>query len=458
MNNEDKKKKKKESNRIRSLIKDYGIKGSAKKDIWIIWNKQGIDEVENFALNYYENNKVITPQKPLDFVIFGKDIIEENTIEQMRTATTLPVAVAGALMPDAHLGYGLPIGGVLATDNAVIPYAVGVDIACRMKLSVFDTPFESKKEVEKYIDKNKKHLSRVLMENTYFGAGYPNRIEHPDHDVLYDSRWDINNDFKMLREKAAQQIGTSGGGNHFVEWVIVDWFTNEEDDLLPNYYIGLLSHSGSRGVGFAIANYYSDLARRIHYNLPKELEHLAWLDMDSEEGQEYWEAMQLAGRYAEANHDIIHNSVAKASGLNIYYGVENHHNFAWKETCLVNGEHKELIVHRKGATRAHKGLYGIIPSSMTSAGMVVSGLGYESSLNSASHGAGRLMSRNKARETITVHQRDALLKDRGVTLLGGGLDEAPQAYKNVTDVFSAQEMLVKNLAWISPKIVRMADD
>jgi tRNA-splicing ligase RtcB len=385
---------------------------------------------------------------PLQYPIWGRDAIDDGSLAQMDNAMRLPVSVAGALMPDAHVGYGLPIGGVLATDNAVIPYAVGVDIACRMRLSLY--------EVSPHLMGQKKTLFQdALMEQTAFGMGAQwQGKKRAEHAVLDDPAWDATRLLQSLKDNAARQLGTSGTGNHFVEWGV---FRLDEPllGLAPGEYLALLSHSGSRSVGFKIADRYSKLAMEKHPYLDKSAQHLAWLSLDSEEGQEYWLSMELAGRFASANHYSIHHRVAAAVGLKEAAVVENHHNFAWAET-MPNG--KTVIVHRKGATPAGVGVLGIIPGSMGDAGYVVRGRGVSASLNSASHGAGRLMSRKGALNSISKASRDDYLKERGVTLLGGGLDEAPQAYKPIEKVIAAQLDLVEVLGKFTPRIVRMADE
>jgi tRNA-splicing ligase RtcB len=165
--------------------------------------------------------------------------------------------------------------------------------------------------------------------------------------------------------------------------------------------------------------------------------------------------MELAGRFASANHYVIHHRVARAVGLKEAAVVENHHNFAWIER-LSDG--RNAIVHRKGATPAGAGVLGVIPGSMGDAGYVVRGRGVSESLESASHGAGRLMSRKAALNSISRSARDQYLKERGVTLLGGGLDESPQAYKPIEGIISAQSDLVEVLGKFTPRIVRMADE
>ena len=379
--------------------------------------------------------------EPAPYEQWGSDI-EDLAINQMNNACMLPVSIRGALMPDAHTGYGLPIGGVLATDNAVIPYAVGMDIACRMKLTVLDLPV-------RVLDGETERLKNALCRETSFGVGATFR-QRRQHDVM-DQDWSVSPVTLRYKDKAWSQLGTSGSGNHFVEFGIL---TLQKDDLGldAGEYLALLSHSGSRGTGNEIATYYSKAALDKHPELPGELAHLAWLDIDSAQGGEYWQAMELMGRYAAANHELIHSYIAKNLKANVLLDIENHHNFAWKE----QHDDKEVIVHRKGATPAGKDNIGIIPGSMATPGYVVRGKGNKLSLNSASHGAGRLMSRTKAKETFTWSDAKKFLADRGVNLLSAGLDEVPMAYKDIEKVMKAQRDLVKPIARFDPKIVRMA--
>lgn len=382
-------------------------------------------------------------EAPAPYRVWGPEQIDPAAREQMELAMRLPVAVAGALMPDAHVGYGLPIGGVLATRGAVIPYAVGVDIACRMRLSVFPVAGET---VERLQDQ----LRKILQRETVFGAGAV-QSRPVDHPVLHED-WRISAVVERQREKACQQLGTSGSGNHFVEWGVL---TLEQDDLglAAGKYLALLSHSGSRGPGAAVADSYSRLAMQKHPELPDAMRRLAWLELSSAQGQEYWAAMELMGRYASANHAVIHERIARALGEKPVVTVENHHNFAWRERW--QGE--DVIVHRKGATPAGPGVLGVIPGSMASPGFVVRGRGAEASLNSASHGAGRAMSRTAARQTLRWGNLRRLLAERRVTVLSAGIDEAPPAYKDIHAVMSAQSELVEVVARFDPRIVRMAD-
>ena len=387
-------------------------------------------------------NEIPIADTPMDFNIFGRDYIDDGAVEQMSNAMRLPITEAGALMPDAHIGYGLPIGGVLATKNAIIPYAVGVDIGCRMALTIYDIP-------ESYVEQNNYELKNILKTWTCFGTGKELPFAQ-DHEVLDRNEFNEIAFIKNLHGKARRQLGSSGSGNHFVEFGIAEMEEGNKVGVPAGRYLAILSHSGSRGFGAAIANHYTKLAREL-CPLPKEVKHLAWLDMNSEAGQEYWIAMNLAGDYASACHDRIHINLAKALGITPIAKVENHHNFAWKE--IHNGE--EMMVHRKGATPAGKDVMGIIPGSMTAPGFIVSGKGEAASLHSASHGAGRLLSRTKARQSITNSALKKMLKSEGIELIGGGLDEAPIAYKDINKVMSSQKQLVNVEGKFSPKIVRM---
>lgn len=386
-------------------------------------------------------------ENPIPFPIWGRENIDDGAVAQMDNAMRLPVTVAGALMPDAHIGYGLPIGGVLATENVVIPYAVGVDIACRMRLSIYEVS-------PNLIGQKKGMFEESLWNETAFGMGSKwTGVKKAQHAVLDDPAWLATRQLQTLKDTAMNQLGTSGTGNHFVEWGSIK-LREPMFGLEPGEYLALLSHSGSRGVGAKIADRFSKLAMEKHPDLDKAVRYLAWLSLDSEDGQEYWLSMELAGKFASANHYIIHQRVAAAVGLKEAAVVENHHNFAWKEK-LPDG--RTVIVHRKGATPAGVGVLGIIPGSMGDAGYLVRGKGVSNSLSSASHGAGRRMSRTVALNSISRSARDQYLKERGVTLLGGGLDESPQAYKQIDEVIAAQNDLVGVIGKFTPKIVRMAD-
>jgi tRNA-splicing ligase RtcB (3'-phosphate/5'-hydroxy nucleic acid ligase) len=378
----------------------------------------------------------------LGYRIWGAELIEPGALAQMNTAMRLPISRAGALMPDAHVGYGLPIGGVLATQDAVIPYGVGVDIGCSMRLSVYPVSpatLDSRGAVS------------LLHKHTRFGAGVGwDKRERLDHEVLDDAAWDAQPLLRHLHDKAANQLGTSGSGNHFAEFGTFTIGT-PLDGLEPGSYLALLTHSGSRGFGAQVAGHFTRLAETLHPTLDASARKLAWLDLHSQEGQDYWTAMTLAGQYALANHEQIHARMAKALGEAPALTVWNSHNLAWKQ--VVNGQ--ELIVHRKGATPAAAGQLGLIPGSMADPAYLVRGRGVPEALESASHGAGRQMGRKAAEKAIAKADWKAYLAERGVTLLGGGIDEAPQAYKRVEDVIAAQRDLVEVLGQFQPQVVRM---
>ena len=382
-------------------------------------------------------------EQALNFKTYGGKCIESLPKQQMELAMRLPVSRQGALMPDAHAGYGLPIGGVLAVENAVIPYAVGVDIGCRMALSIF-------MEKPVFIQRYAHSIKEALKAYTHFGMEGGLSFEQ-EHEIVDDERFRATPLLKKWHGKAIRQLGSSGGGNHFVELGELNLHENNGAGLPAGNYLALLSHSGSRGLGAEIAKHYSLLAREV-CKLPREAQHFAWLNLDSELGQEYWLSMNLAGDYAKACHERIHLNLAKALGIKMVTTIDNHHNFAWKEQLSTGGE---AIVHRKGATPAHAGTFGIIPGSMTTPGYLVCGKGNAESLNSASHGAGRAMSREKAKENFTQSALNKTLSNAGVSLIGGSVEEAPLAYKNIEKVMDYQKELVDIRGQFMPKIVRM---
>lgn len=409
-----------------------------------IWHKLAehfSPTIKNKLFEVYELS-----DEPVTYKTYGGKFIDSLAKQQMDLAMRLPVTVAGALMPDAHAGYGLPIGGVLATENVVIPYAVGLDIGCRMSLSVFDAKAD-------YLKRYAYQMKEALKKYTHFGmeGGLPFEQEH---EILDREEFQLTPLLKMLQGKAVRQLGTSGGGNHFVEFGEISLRENNVLNLPVGEYLALLSHSGSRGMGAAIAQQYSQIARDV-CRLPREAQHFAWLNLDTEAGQEYWMSMNLAGDFAKACHERIHINLSKALGLKVLANVNNHHNFAWREEIAPG---RYAIVHRKGATPAGKGVPGFIPGSMASAGYLVCGKGVGESLNSASHGAGRAMSRQKAKEQFTNSSLKKLLADRGVTLIGGSAEEMPLAYKDIDRVMPAQESLVDIHGRFMPRIVRMNKD
>jgi tRNA-splicing ligase RtcB len=312
-----------------------------------------------------------------------------------------------------------------------------------MSLSIYEAKGD-------FLKRNAYKVKQALKEKTCFGTGGELKIQQ-EHEILDRNEFRELEILKQLHGRAARQLGTSGSGNHFVEFGTVALSAGNVFNIPDGIYLGLLSHSGSRGLGATLAKHYTQIAME-KCLLPKHAKNLAWLDLDSPEGQEYWMAMNFAGDYAKACHDQIHYHLSKYLGIKPLLNIENHHNFAWKEK---QEDGTELVVHRKGATPSKEGELGIIPGSMTAAGYIVRGKGNADSLNSASHGAGRKMSRRMARESYTGSELKKLLSREGVTLIGGGIDEAPIAYKNLEDVMMSQQSLVDVIGKFTPKVVRM---
>ena len=372
----------------------------------------------------------------------GPDI-DPVAVGQLTLALRLPIALSGALMADAHVGYALPIGGVFAAHRAVSPAMVGVDIGCRMHLSLFALPhaeFRNRREP----------LFHDLQAVTTFGLGetYDRPAEHP---ILDKERWQLTAQTRALREKARRQLGTSGSGNHFAELIVGERLEN--DSGLPEAFAGLLTHSGSRGVGYALANHYIRLAAQETAPMARVPKMYEWLSLDTDAGREYWSAMELAGDFAQASHEVIHAAFEQRTGLTAFRTVQNHHNFAWKDG-------PDRVIHRKGATPAEKGVLGVIPGSMGSASYLVRGEGRPESLHSASHGAGRVGSRASVRDRISLGEVKRRLKQQDILVAGLTAEEAPPAYKNIDHVLQIQVEagLITPLARMFPIAVIMAGE
>lgn len=371
--------------------------------------------------------------------------IAPAALAQLQLALRLPVAEAGALMPDAHVGQSLPIGGVLALHRAVSPSLVGVDIGCRMHLSVYALPPAE-------LTARRDALFGDLRAVTAFGLGIE-AVGRPEHTLLDDhERWALTAQTKTLHAKARRQLGTSGSGNHFAE--IVTGERLDSDSGLPEAFCGLLTHSGSRGVGYALAEHYMRLAASETARTARVPKRYEWLDLDGDAGQEYWAAMTLAGDYARACHEVLHAAFARRAGLTPLLTVDSPHNFAWREN------NTDRMVHRKGATLAAPGIWGIIPGSMASASYLVRGLGNAEALNSASHGAGRVGSRAEARSQISLSDAKRQMARMDVLMDGLSADESPAAYKDIERVLRLQVEagLIAPLARMRPVAVIMAGE
>ena len=393
-------------------------------------------------LSFHEN-----PQPIKVFGEIGTDI-DRKAYDQLEKACRLPVAAAGALLPDAHLGYALPVGGVAALKNAVSPAFVGFDIACRMKMSILDISVEA-------FEKRRDKLAANLDEVTSFGLGANFGFNRRSHPVMDDSRWSEIKRARQLKEKADRQLGSSGSGNHFAD--LMTGVVTKEKDWLPldrgDAFVALVTHSGSRGTGHQLATYYKDIAEEHTQRISRDIsKSYAWLDLDSEAGQEYWQAMQLMGEYASANHQLIHEHFADRSELDMVDSYENHHNFAWEKE--VNGE--KWIIHRKGATPAEEGVVGIIPGSMGTSSYLVEGKAGRESLWSSAHGAGRISSRTQAKKDHDAEAYQRFIREEDILTIRVAKDETYQCYKDIDRVMELQEgELIETVAEMTPRAVVM---
>jgi tRNA-splicing ligase RtcB len=384
---------------------------------------------------------------PAPLAIFG-DVgthIPANAVEQMGHVMRLPVTLRGAMMPDAHQGYAMPIGGVAVLDRAVSPSFVGYDISCMMQLSILEV------DPEAFLG-NRHHFAQVLRDVTAFGIGAAfSDGAAREHGVMDDPLWDTLPILAKHKDKARAQLGSSGGGNHFCNLMLVGFLEDALGHRAGAQAVALMSHSGSRGTGHSVATHYVKLAERevksVARGIPKGYE---WLSTESEAGQEYLAAMHVMGCYAKANHDLIHQHFAWEAGIALRETVWNRHNYAWVDDAT--GE----VIHRKGATPADAGVLGIIPGTSGTASYLVEGLGNAQSINSSSHGAGRYHSRTQAK---AQHDEAAFMQHmeaQDILHFGLASDETFQAYKDIEMVIGLQRgVLVKPLAKMLPKVVLM---
>ena len=375
--------------------------------------------------------------------VFG-DPVDTAALDQIRRTRAHPKARAAALMADHHKGYAVPIGGVVAYDNAISPAGVGYDIACGNKAVLTDMPgADARARIGNIMDDVVKTIS--------FGVGRKN-VERVDHDLFDDPAWSVIKKLQ-LRDKAAAQLGTVGSGNHYV-----DIFTDENDRV----WVGV--HFGSRGFGHGIATW---ALRAGGASDGMDVAPLV-LDADSDLGADYIAAMSLAGRYAYAGRDWVCDRVVKILGARKLDEVHNHHNFAWNE----RHDGQDVWVVRKGATPAFPGQRGFVGGSMGDDAVILEGVdpsdalaagpSQEASLFSTVHGAGRVMSRTAARGKrgrpglISREDMRRWIAKRGVVLRGADTDEAPQAYKRLPEVLRHHAGTVRVLHTLTPIGVAMA--
>ncbi|MFN3727083.1 MAG: RtcB family protein [Allosphingosinicella sp.] len=371
---------------------------------------------------------------------------EAQAMQQLRNIASLPFIhshVAG--MPDVHLGRGATVGSVIATKKAIIPAAVGVDIGCgmsavRTSLTAGDLPDNLgaiRADIERAVPKGFE-TSQKANHSKGGWASTPNSIGRVWHD-RFEDRWRrIKSKHPKVDGKTTDQLGSMGGGNHFIEICL-----DEEDR------VWVMLHSGSRGTGNRIGTYFIDTAReaiakeRLDFHLADR--DLAFLSEGTELFDDYIEAMSFAQDYAMANREIMMGRVLDALRGHVppfktdKAAINCHHNYAVREHHF--GE--DVWVTRKGAVRAREGDLGIIPGSMGTGSFIVEGAGSADSFHSCSHGAGRVMSRTQAKKLITLEQHQEAVKGIECRTDAGVIDESPAAYKDIGAVMEAQTDLVR---------------
>lgn len=360
---------------------------------------------------------------------------DAQTVEQMKNCMKVGNVVAGVICADGHLGYAQPVGGVIAYDKGHVSISgVGFDIGCGNKAVRLDTKFAD-------IAENIPTIIRDVQSTISFGVGRTND-ERVEHDLFDNSNLWRSADMEAYRQKAVSQLGTVGSGNHYV-----DILRDEEGHV----WIGV--HFGSRGLGHTSATkYIKAVGGKDGINVAP-----AVVDLNTEVGMRYISAMQLAGAYAQAGRDWVVERVRQIIGGEVTMSVHNHHNYAWQETH--NG--RDLWVVRKGATPAFPGQLGFVGGSMGDDAVIIEGIeGPEAkaALYSTVHGAGRVFGRKEAKRRFTKAEMDQWLQARGVTLVGGDLDESPMAYRRLPEVLAHHAGSVRVLHTLRPFAVAMAGD
>jgi tRNA-splicing ligase RtcB (3'-phosphate/5'-hydroxy nucleic acid ligase) len=362
--------------------------------------------------------------------VFGQH--DEATIAQMRNCMGVGNVVAGVICADGHLGYAQPVGGVIAYERQISISGVGFDIGCGNMAVRLDTPFTA---IEDKVGAILGDVRRVIS----FGIGRVN-AERAGHELFDDADAWREADMHAYRQKAVSQLGTVGSGNHYVDLM------RDEDGFV---WIGV--HFGSRGLGHTSATRYLKAAGgQDGMNVPP-----AVVDEDSEIGRRYIAAMQLAGRYSYAGREWVVERVRQIIGGSVTDMVHNHHNYAWRETH----DGRDLWVVRKGATPAFPGQRGFVGGSMGDDAVIIEGVDSpeaRASLYSTVHGAGRLFGRKQAKRTFTHEQMDTWLRQRGVLLAGGDLDESPMAYRRLPEVLAQHAGSIRVLHTLRPFAVAMA--
>ena len=415
---------------------------------WVRDNQQAdAAAVQTWAAEKYGKRTLLKMKdEPAPLRLFG-DVdthIPGNAVKQMQTVMRIPVARSGSLMPDAHLGYAMPIGGVADLDEAISPSFVGYDISCMVQLSILDVSQEA-------FMADRVALAGVLKQITAFGLGSDFKAGERQHAVMDDPRWTDIEAAKRLRSLAQRQLGSSGGGNHFADLVLIDLFEPLNGFETDSQLVGLLTHSGSRGVGHKLATYFVKLAQKINFQLARGIpKGYQWLSIRSDPGEQYYQAMRLMGHYAHANHDLIHDHFLELSGLGQRRRIWNRHNFAWYD------DEQGSVLHRKGATPAGLGVLGLVPGTSGTPSYLVRGLGKLESHHSSSHGAGRWFSRTEARRRHDAKSFRKHMRKADILHYGLEPDETIMAYKDIEMVIGLQNgVLVEPIARMQPKVVIM---
>jgi tRNA-splicing ligase RtcB len=365
------------------------------------------------------------------------DDMEEGALQQAKNLANLPFAFKHiAIMPDSHQGYGMPIGGVLATEDTIIPNAVGVDIGCGMCSLRTD-----RKEVEQ---DDLKSIMSIIRKTVPVGFNH--------HDEQQDEKWmpELNGNLEIVEqeyESARSQVGTLGGGNHFIE------IQKGSDG-----YVWIMIHSGSRNIGYTVAKHYNQKAKELNEKWKSETRtDLSFFPRDTKEFDDYNREMNYCIEFALNNRKLMMDRVKNAF-MNVLGDVEfsdfinKPHNFA----SVENHFGKDLLVHRKGATRAREVELGMIPGSQGSSSFIVKGKGNKEAFESCSHGAGRVMSRNQAKKTLSVEEESKPLEERGILHAirhKSDLDEAPGSYKDIQKVMDMQKDLIEIVIELEPLAV-----
>jgi len=376
--------------------------------------------------------------------------VEPNCMEQIKNLANLPFAYKHvAIMPDSHMGYGMPIGGVLATQGVVIPNAVGVDIGCGMCAVQTSLKEISTEQIKKIFGGSKEHKGGI---RSAVPVGFSHHSKKQDEIFMpnIDVRtcYTTKDDYPIIHQEytsALKQIGTLGGGNHFIE------IQKGSDG-----YIWLMIHSGSRNLGYKVAKHYNNVAKALnekwYTSVPIKTE-LAFLPMDTKEYHNYMREMNYCLEFALANRQLmmsrIKEIVKSVTACTFESEINIHHNYA----TLEHHFGKNVMVHRKGATSAKEGELGIIPGSQGTKSYIVKGKGNTDSFTSCSHGAGRKMGRKQAQRELNLEEEQKKLEAQGILHSIRGvkqLDEASGAYKDIQVVMANQSDLVEILVELTP--------